>query len=62
MTEVRADYKTRFKGEGLGITHKQKPVSVMLPKEIDAIIRAMPNRSEFIRQAIIEKLQREKYA
>ncbi len=62
MTQTRADYKTRFQGKGLGIKHKQKPVSVMLPQEIDEIVRAMPNRSEFIRQAIIEKLEREKCA
>ena len=62
MAEIRADHKTRFKGKGVGIKHKQKPVSVMLPEEIDAIVRAMPNRSEFIRQAIIEKLEREQSA
>lgn len=62
MSEVRADYKTRFKGKGLGVKHKQRPVSVMLPEDIDTIVRAMPNRSEFIRQAIIEKLEREQCA
>ncbi len=62
MTEVRADYKTRFKGKGIGVKNKQRPVSVMLPEEIDAIVRAMPNRSEFIRQAIIEKLERDRCA
>jgi hypothetical protein len=62
MAEVRADHKTRFTGNGLGIKHKQKPVSVMLPEEIDELVRSMPNRSEFIRQAIIEKLERDKCA
>ena len=62
MSEVRADYKTRFKGKGVGVKHKQRPVSVMLPEDIDTIVRAMPNRSEFIRQAIIEKLEREQCA
>ena len=62
MAEVRADYKTRFKGKGVGVKHKQKPVSVMLPEDIDAIVRSMPNRSEFIRQAIIEKLERDRCA
>ncbi|MDY6902581.1 MAG: ribbon-helix-helix domain-containing protein [Cyanobacteriota bacterium] len=62
MAEVRADYKTRFKGKGIGVKNKQRPVSVMLPEEIDAIVRAMPNRSEFIRQAIIEKLERDRCA
>lgn len=62
MSKVRADYKTRFKGKGLGVKHKQRPVSVMLPEDIDTIVRSMPNRSEFIRQAIIEKLEREQCA
>lgn len=58
MKKERADYKTRFKGTGLGRTPGQQPVSVMLPAHIDEIVRAMPNRSEFLRQAIIEKLER----
>jgi Arc/MetJ-type ribon-helix-helix transcriptional regulator len=45
--------------KGLGISHKQKPVSVMLPPGIDALVRSLPNRSDFIRQAIVEKLERE---
>lgn len=45
MVEERADYATRFKSQGVGIASKQKPVSVMLPAEIDAIVRNMPNRS-----------------
>lgn len=51
--------KTQFKGRGLGVTHKQKPVSVMLPPEMDSVVRALPNRSDFIRQAIAEKLEKE---
>lgn len=50
---------TQFKGRGIGIKNKQKPVSVMLPQEIDKIVRSLPNRSEYIRQAIAEKLERE---
>ncbi|MGK7895051.1 MAG: ribbon-helix-helix domain-containing protein [Xenococcus sp. (in: cyanobacteria)] len=48
-----------FKGTGMGVTHKQPPVSVKLPPEIDKIVRSLPNRSDYIRQAIIEKLDRE---
>ncbi len=62
MENVRADVKTRFQGKGLGIKNKQKPVSVMLPEDIDRIVRALPNRSEFIRQAIAEKIEKEKCA
>ncbi|MBE9117209.1 hypothetical protein IQ249_15015 [Lusitaniella coriacea LEGE 07157] len=47
------------KGKGLGIKNKQNPVCVMLPPQIDKIVKALPNRSEFIRAAIIEKLARE---
>lgn len=50
---------TQFKGKGLGVKHKQKPVSVMLPSKVDSIVRSLPNRSEFIRQSVIEKLIRE---
>lgn len=50
---------TQFKGKGLGVKHKQKPVSVMLPQEIDAVVRSLPNRSEYIRQAIAEKLEKD---
>ena len=56
---TRADYKTRFKSKGVGTKSKQKPVSVLFPQEIDEIVKAMPNRSEFIRQAVIEKLERD---
>ena len=62
MANVRADHKTRFKSKGVGTKNKQKPISVMLPEDIDQSIRAMPNRSEFIRQAIVEKLNREQCA
>lgn len=59
MMEARADYKTRFKPKGVGTKYKQNPVSVLLPGDIDPIVKAMPNRSEFIRQAVLEKLERE---
>jgi metal-responsive CopG/Arc/MetJ family transcriptional regulator len=31
----------------------------MLPLEVDAIVRALPNRSQFIRQAVLEKMERD---
>ncbi|NER32311.1 MAG: hypothetical protein F6J89_33110 [Symploca sp. SIO1C4] len=45
--------------QGLGIKSNQKPVCVMLPPSIDTIVKAMPNRSEFMRAAVIEKLERD---
>jgi len=31
----------------------------MLPPGIDTLVRSLPNRSDFIRQAVVEKLERE---
>ena len=59
MTESRGDYLTRFEGKGIGTKSGQKPISVMLPLEIDSVVRSLPNRSEFIRQAVLEKMQRD---
>ena len=53
----KKDYK--FKGKGLGTTDKQSPVSVKLPPEIDAAVRSLPNRSEYLRKAIVAQLERD---
>jgi Arc/MetJ-type ribon-helix-helix transcriptional regulator len=50
----------QFKGQGLGTTHKTKPICVKLPPELDEFIRGLPNRSEWLREAIEEKKQRGK--
>lgn len=48
------------KNKGLGTKYgKSKPVSVMLPPELENWVRSLDNRSEWIRQAIIEKYERE---
>ena len=60
MTEEPGNYATRFKSKGIGVSHSHKPVSVMLPPDIDAYVHALPNRSEWLRQAIREKIQRDK--
>ncbi len=51
---------TQFKGEGKGIPHNQKPISVMFPPLIDELLRNMDNRSEYIRNAIINQLYRDR--
>lgn len=55
---IRADYLTRFQPKG-EIPMAEKPLSVRLPSDLDAKVRALPNRTEWLRDAIIEKLQRE---
>lgn len=59
MKVAKKNKEHLFKGKGMGVTHKQAPVSVKLPPEIDKIVRSLPNRSEYIRQAIAEKLEKD---
>ena len=51
--------KHYIKGKGLGTKDKTPPVSVKLPPEIDAVIRSIPNRSDWIREAIKDKMEKE---
>lgn len=47
-------------GKGLGIPHGQPPIPVKYPPEIDQVLRSLNNRSDYIRQAVIEKLEADK--
>ena len=38
----------------------RKPVSVLLPPETDEYVRSLSNRTEWLREAIAEKVEREK--
>lgn len=51
--------ENKYAPKGLGTVHYQSPVCVMLPPELDKIVRSLENRSEFIRNAIAEKVKRE---
>lgn len=57
-TEVRADFLTRFQQKG-SVPMAQRPLSVRLPVDLDAKLRSLPNRTEWLRDAILEKMQRE---
>ncbi|WP_250123068.1 hypothetical protein [Chroococcidiopsis sp. CCMEE 29] len=37
----------------------EQPISVKLPLSIDSFVRSLPNRTEWLREAITEKYQRE---
>ena len=37
----------------------EKPLSVRVPVAIDQYVRSLPNRTEWLREAILEKKQRE---
>jgi hypothetical protein len=53
---MRRDIETRFKPQENSYA---TPVAVALPKDIDAAVRALPNRSEWLRRVISEAAQRE---
>ena len=59
MTKSKADIVGRFKPLGIGSEYGQQPISVMYPSEIDGLLRSLPNRSDFIRDAVVEKLRKE---
>lgn len=48
------------KDRGLGTKYgKSKPLSVMLPPDLESWVRSLDNRSGWIRQAITEKYERD---
>ena len=51
--------KTQFKSQGVGVKSKTTPVSVMLPPQLEILIKSMPNRSEYIRKAIANQLEQD---
>ena len=57
MTAIRKDYLTRFQPKLNALANQ--PVSVFLPKELDAIVRALPNRSHWLRRIITEAVYKE---
>lgn len=50
--------KTQFKPRG-EIPRSKQPIGVRLPLDLDAIVRSLENRTEWIESAIREKLERE---
>ena len=55
----RRDYETRFKPQYGDKPMARKPVSVLLPIELDEFVRSQPNRTQWLREAIVEKYERE---
>ncbi|NDJ20975.1 hypothetical protein GS682_04810 [Nostoc sp. B(2019)] len=43
----------------IGIKNGQSPISTKYPPEVDKVLRAMSDRSDYIRTAVIEKLIRD---
>jgi hypothetical protein len=58
QAKIRADYLTRFQQQG-EIPMAKSPLCVRMPEAIDAIIRAKRDRTDWLRDALMEKLSRE---
>jgi predicted DNA-binding protein len=53
----RTDIRTQFKsGE---VEMADKPISVRLPKELDEKVRALPNRTQWLRKVIEQAMEDE---
>ena len=57
--KVKKKEKSIFKGDGVGSKSGQRPVGTMLSTEVAALVRSFPNTSAFVREAVMEKLERE---
>jgi hypothetical protein len=56
---MKQDKQHLFKGDGLGLTHSTKPHCFKIPDPYDRILRSLPNKSDFLREAVMEKLERD---
>ncbi|MBD2309518.1 hypothetical protein H6G17_29170 [Chroococcidiopsis sp. FACHB-1243] len=59
--DMRADYQTRFRSTDNASDLAKQATGVKLPKEIDAVIRALPvaERSAWLRRVISEAAEKE---
>lgn len=55
----RGGIETRFKPQYGDKAMSRKPIGVLLPMELDTFVRSLPNKSEWVREAIAEKYERE---
>lgn len=46
-----------YQGTGLGIPSKLPPISTKFPPYIYDVLRSLPDRSQYIRDAVIAKLR-----
>lgn len=51
--------KTQFKSTGVGLTHKNKTFGFKIPDKYEDVLELLPNRSQKIRQWVIEGMIRE---
>lgn len=59
MSKIERDGYGKFASKGLGLKKGKTPrqINVAFPPDIDAILRAMDNRSEYIREAVRKQLE-----
>jgi hypothetical protein len=56
MANLHRDSKTGRFVDGDGEPMAEHPICVRLPKDLDEAVRALPNRTEFLRDAIARAL------
>ncbi len=53
-----ASLVVKFKGDGLGTTNKTSPHCFKIGEPFDSFLRSHPNKSNFLRQAVIDKFNK----
>lgn len=53
------NHQTRFRGKGVGLTAQTQALSIRFPPDVLEALRANPARQDFVRAAVIEKLERD---
>lgn len=59
MDELLRDERGRFASQGIGAVWRdgRVPASTTLPKDVDAYVRSLPDRSNWLRDAVDEKIK-----
>lgn len=59
MSKVPPQFRERVESQnkGVGVSHKTKPICCLFPITEEGILRAMENRSEYIRKAVTNQLK-----
>jgi len=56
--QVELAEDNKFKDTGLGTKSDTSPICAKFPPDVDVIIRGLPNRSEFVRSAVVAALKK----
>ena len=54
--ETRADYKTRFDSQGVGVSRKNPQIGARFPEPYHSMLEGMANKANYVRRAVVTYL------